>query len=40
MEKTGDKNNNFAFLLKLHAAVLDKAGVGSIVRVLTERKQV
>jgi hypothetical protein len=27
-----------AFLLKLHAAVVEKAGVSSIVRVLTDRK--
>lgn len=33
-------NNNNALLLKLHAEVLSKAGVGSIVRVLTDRKTV
>jgi hypothetical protein len=35
-----EKANNSAFLLKLHAQVLEKAGVGSIVKVLAERKQV
>jgi hypothetical protein len=38
--ESSKSNNIFAFLLKLHAAVLEKAGIGSIVRVLTERKQV
>jgi hypothetical protein len=31
---------NFSLMLKLHAQVLDKAGQGSIVRVLADRKTV
>ena len=35
-----DKSINYALLLKMHAMVTSKAGVGTIVRSLTERKQV
>jgi actin related protein 2/3 complex subunit 5 len=35
-----ERTSNSASLLKLHAQLLEKAGIGSIVRVLTERKQV
>ncbi len=35
-----DKSVNYALLLKMHAIVSDKAGMGTIVRSLTERKQV
>lgn len=34
------KFNNSSLMLKLHAQLIDKAGIGSIVRVLTDRKQV
>jgi hypothetical protein len=34
------KVHNCALMLKLHAALLEKAGIGSIVRTLTDRKQV
>eukprot|EP01033_Poteriospumella_lacustris_P005400 gene5402-3845_t len=34
------KASNSGFLLKVHAQVLDKAGQGSIVRALTDRKTV
>tara|TARA_B110000090_G_C13051625_1_gene319760 strand:+ start:88 stop:480 length:393 start_codon:yes stop_codon:yes gene_type:complete len=35
-----DKGINYAILLKLHAAVSEKAGVGCVLRSLTDRKQV
>lgn len=35
-----DKSINYALLLRMHALVTEKAGVGSIVRSLTERKLV
>ena len=35
-----DKSINYALLLKMHALVTEKAGMGSIVRSLTDRKQV
>jgi len=35
-----DKSINYALLLKMHAMVTSKAGVGTIVRSLAERKQV
>mmetsp|Transcript_21296 Transcript_21296/g.35663 ORF Transcript_21296/g.35663 Transcript_21296/m.35663 type:complete len:122 (-) Transcript_21296:265-630(-) len=34
------KSSNCAIMLKLHAQLVEKAGLGSIVRVMTERKQV
>lgn len=34
------RSKNCATILKLHAQVVEKAGVGSIVRVLTDRRQV
>jgi len=34
------KCNNSALMLKLHSQLLEKAGIGSIVRVLTDRKLV
>jgi actin related protein 2/3 complex subunit 5 len=38
--KLMEKASNCSLLLKLHAQVLDKAGHGSIIRVLTDRKTV
>lgn len=35
-----DKSINYALLLKMHALVSEKAGLGTIVRSLTERKLV
>ena len=32
--------SNCALMLKLHAQLVEKAGLGSIVRVMTDRKQV
>lgn len=32
--------SNSALMLKIHAQLLDKAGIGSIVRVISDRKQV
>lgn len=32
------KNSNCAIVLKIHSVLHDRAGVGSIVRVLTDRK--
>ncbi len=34
------KSSNCSLMLKLHESVTDKAGLGCIVRVLTDRKQV
>ena len=34
------KSSNCALMLKLHAQLVEKAGLGSIVRVMTDRKQV
>lgn len=34
------KSSNCAIMLKIHAQLVDKAGLGSIVRVMTDRKQV
>lgn len=34
------KSSNCATMLKIHAQLVDKAGLGSIVRVMTDRKQV
>jgi actin related protein 2/3 complex subunit 5 len=34
------KCSNCALMLKLHAQLVEKAGLGSIVRVMTDRKQV
>jgi len=34
------KTSNCGLMLKIHAALSEKAGMGSIVRVLTDRKQV
>ena len=34
------KLQNCALMLKLHAQLIEKAGSGSIIRVLTDRKQV
>jgi hypothetical protein len=34
------KNFNCGLMLKLHATLSDRLGMGSIVRVLTDRKQV
>ena len=34
------KSTNCSQMLKLHASITDKAGVGSIIRVMTDRKQV
>ncbi len=39
-EKTEKEKFNYALVLKFHAQLVEKAGVGSIVRVLTDRKQV
>jgi hypothetical protein len=39
-EKEKDKSQNSALLLKLHAQLVEKAGVGSIMRVLVDRKTV
>lgn len=33
-------STNCSLMLKLHASIAEKAGVGSIIRVLTDRKQV
>jgi actin related protein 2/3 complex subunit 5 len=34
------KTSNCATMLKIHAQLVEKAGLGSIVRVMTDRKQV
>jgi hypothetical protein len=34
------KSSNCAIMLKIHAQLVEKAGLGSIVRVMTDRKQV
>ena len=34
------KASNCGIVLKLHAQISDKAGIGSIIRVITDRKQV
>jgi len=34
------RSKNCATMLKLHAELVEKAGVGSIVRTLTDRRQV
>jgi actin related protein 2/3 complex subunit 5 len=34
------KFNNSSLMLKIHAQLIEKAGIGSIIRVLTDRKQV
>jgi hypothetical protein len=33
-------SNNCAIILKIHAQLVEKAGLGSIVRVMTDRRQV
>lgn len=39
-DKSDKDKFNYALILKLHAQLVEKAGVGSIVRVMTDRKQV
>lgn len=34
------KSSNCSLMLKLHASISEKGGIGSIIRVLTDRKQV
>lgn len=34
------RNSNCAVMLKIHAQLVEKAGLGSIVRVMTDRRQV
>ena len=34
------RNSNCGSMLKLHAQLVDKGGLGTIVRVMTDRKQV
>lgn len=34
------KSSNCAIMLKIHAQLVEKAGLGSIVRVMVDRKQV
>ena len=34
------KSINCAFVLKVHAKLVEQAGLGSVVRVMTDRKQV
>ena len=36
----GVPNGNYAFVLKLHAAIIEKCGVGSIVRCMSDRRTV